>query len=425
MAKRVKLKLLGAAKEVGRAGILVNISEKNVLLDYGVSLSAEEPGFPLHVKPRILNAVALSHAHLDHSGALPLLYVSASPPLLTTALTATLSELLINDFLKLSKYYVPFESTELRAMLENMYMLDYLDKYELEGVSIKFYDAGHIPGSSIIELSDGSVNIVYTGDFNLEQSCLLNGADIEAIRRADILVMESTYAEYDHPPRENNEKRFIETLYEVLDSKGTVLVPTFAVGRAQEVMCVLAKYDFEYPVYLDGMAKVASRVILENSQLLRNPKLFRKAYSMVTKVKDWNLRKKIVEEPCVILSPAGMLKGGPSVYYMEKIMEKPSNAVIFVSYLIPETPGRKVIETGIFSSPTKKGKVKARVEWFDFSAHSGRTQLIKTIRSTKKNAQLVIVHGREEPELKLARVAEEMGKTTYIPELGQELHLEL
>lgn len=423
MTYGIKIKLLGAAMEVGRAGILVTVDDKNILLDYGVSLAGEEPGFPLHVKPRILDAVAVSHAHLDHSGATPLLYISANPPLLTTALTATLSELLINDFLKLSKYYVPYESTELEIMKENMVYIDYDKSYEVGDVTIRFYDAGHIPGSAIIEIESSTTRIVYTGDFNLESSCLLNGADIRPVKNADILIMESTYAEYDHPPREDNEKKFIESLYEVLEYKGTVLIPSFAVGRAQEILCVLAKYDFDYPIYIDGMAKLAGEIIAENSYLLRNPRMFEKALGMARKVKGWNMRKRIIEEPAVIISPAGMLKGGPSVFYMEKIMERPENAVFFVSYLIPESPGRQVIETGIFSSPTKKGKVKARIEWFDFSAHSGRSQLIETVRSTKKDVNLLIIHGREEPELKLAKIAEEMGKQAYIPKLGEEILL--
>lgn len=416
----VKLKLLGAAKEVGRAGILVSINDTNILLDYGVSLSEEEPGFPLHVKPRILDAVALSHAHLDHSGAIPLLYVSAGPPLLSTALTATLSELLIRDFLKLSKYYVPYESSELESMMEHLSLQEYGSAYSVSGVEVKFYDAGHIPGSAIISVDDGSWKIVYTGDFNGERSCLLNGADLSPLREADIVIMESTYAEYDHPPRDENEKNFISKLYEVLENGGTVLIPSFAVGRAQEILCVLAKHNFDFPVYLDGMAKTASEIIKEEGELLRDPKLFRDAMDMAIKVRNWNMRKRIVEENAVIVSPAGMLKGGPSVYYMEKIMERPENGVFFVSYLIPETPGRKVIETGIFSSPTKKGVVNARIEWFDFSAHSGKTQLLEAIEATKKNAKIVIVHGREEPELKLAKAARERGREAIIPSLGEE-----
>lgn len=416
----IKLKLLGAAKEVGRAGILASMDETNVLLDYGVSLSEEEPGFPLHVKPRILDAVALSHAHLDHSGAIPLLYVSAGPPLLSTALTATLSELLIRDFLKLSKYYVPYESSEVENMLQHLVVQEYGSVYEVNGVEIKFYDAGHIPGSAIISVEDGSWSLVYTGDFNLENSCLLNGADLTPIRKADIVIMESTYAEYDHPPRERNEEIFISKLYEVLENGGTVLIPSFAVGRAQEILCVLAKHGFDFPVYLDGMAKTAGTIILEEKGLLRSPELFEEAMDMAVKVRNWNMRKRIVEENAVIVSPAGMLKGGPSVYYMEKIMEKKENAVFFVSYLIPETPGRKVIETGIFSSPTKKGVVNARIEWFDFSAHSGKSQLLETIESTKSSAKIVIVHGREEPELKLAKAAREKGREAIIPSLGEE-----
>ncbi len=418
---KLKIKALGAAMQVGRAGILISFEANNILLDYGVDISEDEPQFPLHVPPKELTAVTLTHAHLDHSGAMPLLYISASPPLYTTGLTLDLSELLIYDFLKISKYYVPYEKIEVSAMKKYAENINYNSATEIASAELRLHRAGHIPGSSMIEVQLPNYSIIYTGDFNLESSCLLPGADITPIRKADILIMESTYAEYDHPPRELNEKKFVETLIEVLDSGGTVLIPAFAIGRAHEIICVLAKYDFPYPIYLDGMARQAGHILLRHPDTLGNTKTFQKAWSMVQKVIGWRDRKRIINERAVIVSPAGMLKGGAAVYYMEKIMENPKNAIIFVSFQIPSTPGRKVLETGIFESPSKVGEVKARIEWFDFSSHCGRTHLIETIKNTKKNAKIIIIHGEPEPEHKLYQHALEYGREAYIPRLGEEI----
>ena len=421
----VKLKLLGAAKEVGRAGLLLNIEGDQVLLDYGVSLRGNEPEFPLPVHPRSLQVCALSHAHLDHSGALPLLYVSAKPPLLTTPLSLSLAELLIRDFMKLSKYYIPYELEELEKMKEHAVPLVYNEVYEAGDLTFNMVDAGHIPGSSMVVLETPSLTLVYTGDYALHDTCLLRRGDTGAISKADILIMETTYAEFDHPPRDIVEKEFISSLEEVLSAGGTVLVPAFAVGRAQEILCVLAKHGVSYPVYVDGMARRANELIAESIDLLRDPALFEKALEMVQCVEDWDDRRRALSSPSVIVTPAGMLKGGPSEYYMEKLMDDPRNAVFIVSFAIPETPARQVIETGVYSSATKKGVVKARVEWFDFSAHCGRSELEETIKLVKRNASIVLMHGEEGAEQAIYRFALESGKRAYAPSAGEWLEIEL
>jgi putative mRNA 3-end processing factor len=421
----IRLKLLGAAKEVGRAGLLLDIEGEQVLLDYGVSLKGNEPEFPLPVQPRNIRVSALSHAHLDHSGALPLLYVSARPPLLTTPLSLSLSELLIRDFMKLSKYYIPYELEELEKMKDHAVPLVYNEVYEAGELTFRMVDAGHIPGSSMIVLETPSFTIVYTGDYALHDTCLLRKGDSGAIAKADVLIMETTYAEFDHPPRDVVEKEFVSSLEEVLSAGGIVLIPAFAVGRAQEILCVLAKHGVSYPVYVDGMARRANELIAESIDLLRDPRLFEKALDMARSIEDWDDRKRALSSPSVIVSPAGMLKGGPSEYYMEKLMDDPRNAVFLVSFAIPETPARQVIETGVYSSATKKGIVKARVEWFDFSAHCGRSELEETIRLTKRSASIVLMHGEEGAEQVVYRYATESGRRAFAPSAGEWLEIEL
>ena len=407
---------------MGKSAILVSSRDVNVLLDYGVDISGEEPEFPLHVRPRDVSAIVLTHAHLDHSGALPLLYVSARPKLYATSLTVALADVLINDFLKLSKYYAPYEATELRVMEECVEFVKPGSTVEEGEVTLRFHEAGHIPGSVMVELEIEGYNVLYTGDFNTVDTCLLRGASLEPFKKADIVIMEATYAEYDHPRREDVEERFIEDLREVLDSGGTVLIPAFAVGRSQEILCVLAKYGFEYPVYVDGMARRVNTILLGERDGLRDPGLFQRAYKMARSVNGWRDRRRATQEPSVIVSPAAMLKGGASVYYMKALLDDPRNAVFFVSYLIRNTPARKLIETGVFDHETLRKRVKARVEWYDFSSHCGRCELIKALETLNSDAKLVIVHTEEEVGAKFSEwISRNLSVEVSFPKEGEEL----
>ena len=344
MPNMVRVKILGGGRQVGKNAILISDAHCNILLDYGVDIGGEEPEFPLHVRPRDLDLIAVTHAHLDHSGALPLLYVSASPKLVSTRTTLMLSELLINDFLKLSKYYAPYESRDVQSMKEHFIEMR-INQEAVFGKDaiIRFHEAGHIPGSVMIDLEISGTKILYTGDFNTMSTCLLKGATTVPFKEADIVIMEATYAEFNHPPREKVEEALVEDIVEVLDSGGTVLIPSFAVGRSQEVMCLLAKYDLGYPIFIDGMARKVIDILNSNTDSLANPRLFKKACSMVRRVKNWRDRREALRRPSIIIAPAAMLKGGASVFYMKKLLDDPKNAVFFVSYLIPDTPARGLL----------------------------------------------------------------------------------
>ncbi len=421
----MKIKILGAGREVGRASVLLQASEgeKGILLDHGVDVSSEVPRFPEHVAPRDLVAATLTHAHLDHSGGLPLIYVSVEIPLIVTPLTLELAELLIRDFLKISRYYIPYEVMELMTMIRNSRAVSYGDAVEVGKYHIEVFSAGHIPGSSMFMVEVEGLKVLYTGDFNLASSCLLQGADTKPFKEADIVIIEATYAKYDHPDRLQNEAVFVRRVRDVVESGGTVLVPAFAVGRAQEIACVIHKYGVDAPVYIDGMARQAAAILEKYAdEYLRDARLYRDALSSVTKVEGAKMRRRIVKRPCVIISSAGMLKGGAAVFYMERIMEDPRNAVFFVSYQVPDTPGRKVLEEGVFVSPRKTGKVEARVEWFDFSAHSGRRELIKALEYTRSSALIVIFHSEEKVGAAFRDYVESrLGREVVFPRVNEEI----
>ncbi|MEM2045382.1 MAG: MBL fold metallo-hydrolase [Candidatus Bathyarchaeia archaeon] len=413
----VQIKFLGGTREVGRVAILVGTEKTRVLLDYGVMLN-HEPGFPIHVSPKDVDAIILGHGHLDHSGAIPIFYIHGRIPTYTSALTAELSQLLISDFIHLSSYYLPYEYLELKAMMKNIKPLNYGVKQEIGDMTIQLLNAGHIPGSAHVLIEAEGKRILYTGDFNIVETRLLEGSSMN-YGELDAVIVESTYANEDHTERKQLEKKFVEAVTEVVENGGTVLVPAFSIGRAQEIACVLAAHHFEYPVYLDGMAREASRVMMNYPQFLRDPKLFMDAIHMTHWIEGWRDRRKATKKPGVIISPAGMLKGGPAAFYVSKIGKKSQNAIFLVSYQIPGTPGRELLDKGVCVIDGKVRKVKAKVEHFDFSSHCGASELREAVKRVKGNARFFVIHGANgNCELLADWINKEAGFEAVAPEAG-------
>jgi putative mRNA 3-end processing factor len=408
---------LGGAREVGRIGIAVKSERTQVLLDYGVMLD-HEPGFPMHVPPKEVDALILTHSHLDHSGAIPIYYIEGKKQLYTNKLNLELTQLLIQDFIHLSSYYLPFEYLELKTMMRSNKHLDYGVEENLGDMRFQLLNAGHTPGSAHALVEAEGKRLLYTSDFNTADSKLLAGASMN-YGDLDVVIMESTYADEDHTERFELEKRFVESVTDVVEKGGTVLVPAFGVGRAQEIACILTAYHFEYPVVLDGMAREASRIIMNYKEFLRDPKLLVDAMHSVDWVEGWRDRRKALRTPSVIVSPAGMLKGGPAAFYVSKIGKKAGNAIFLVSYQIPGTPGKELLDKGICTIDGKVRKVKARVEHFDFSSHCGASQLKEALRKLGGRPKVFVVHGAEgNCELFAGWAKSELGLDAFAPKTG-------
>ena len=377
-----------------------------------------EPGFPMHVPPKEVDALILTHSHLDHSGALPIFYIDQKRPLYTNKLNLELTQLLIQDFIHLSSYYLPFEYLELKTMMRSNKHLDYGVKEKVGDMQIQLLNAGHTPGSAHALIETGGKRLLYTGDFNTDDSKLLTGATMD-YGDLDAVIIESTYANEDHTERLKLEKRFVESVTEVVENGGSVLVPAFGVGRAQEITCVLAAHHFEYPVILDGMAREVSRIMMNYKEFLRDPQLFVDAVHSAEWVEGWRDRRKALKAPSVIVSPAGMLKGGPAAFYASKLGKKASNGIFLVSYQIPGTPGKELLEKGICTIDGKVRKVKARVEHFDFSSHCGASQLKEALRKLGGKPKVFVVHGAEGNCELLANWAKsELGLDAVAPRTG-------
>ena len=402
---------------MGRIGVSVKSDKTQFLLDYGVMLD-REPGFPMHVPPKEVDALILTHSHLDHSGALPIFYIEGKRPLYTNKLNLELTQLLIRDFIHLSGYYLPFEYLELGAMMRSNKHLDFNAKEEVGDMQFQLINAGHTPGSAHVLVEANGKRLLYTGDFNTDESKLLPGATMD-YGDLDAVIIESTYANEDHTERAELERRFVEACTEVVEKGGIVLVPAFGVGRSQEMATILAAHHFEYPITLDGMTREASRIIMNYKDFLRDPNMFMDAMHSADWVEGWRDRRRAIKTPGVIISTAGMLKGGPAAFYMSKLGKKASNAVFLVSYQIPGTPGKELLDKGICTIDGKVRKVKARYEHFDFSSHCGASQLKGALRKLGGKPKVFCVHGAEgNCELFANWAKTELGLEAYAPKTG-------
>jgi putative mRNA 3-end processing factor len=233
------------------------------------------------------------------------------------------------------------------------------------------------------------------------------------------LIIESTYADEEHTERRILEENFVKEIAQIVDGGGTVLVPAFSIGRAQEIACVLAAYHFEYPVVMDGMAREASRIMMGHLDFVRDSRLFMDGVHMASWIENWKDRKDAAKKAGVIISPAGMLKGGPAASYIQTVGKKSNNAVFLVGYQIPGTPGRELLEKGHCVIDGRIRKVKAHVGFFDFSSHSGAKELKESVKNLKGNPTIYVVHGAEGNCLKFANwIKEEAGFESKAPNPG-------
>jgi len=387
------MKFLGSTREVGRSAIALKNEKTQILLDYGV-LTDHEPGFPMHVPPKEVDAIVLTHSHLDHCGAIPVFHIQEKVPIYGTRVAFELAQLLIQDFIHLSSYYLPYEYIELRSMMRNCIHLDYRQEQAVGDVRFRLLNSGHIPGSSQVLAEAGGRRVLYTSDFNIVDTRLMHSADTD-YGELDALIIESTYADEEHPDRAELEKEFVESASEVVGKGGTVLVPAFSVGRSQEISCILSAHHFEHSIAIDGMAREVNRIMMNHVSFLRDPRLFMDAANRATWVEGWKDRRAFLSKPGVIISPAGMLKGGPAAFYIQKLGKKGNNAVFLVSYQVPGTPGRELLEKGRCVIDGKMRKVRAAVKHFDFSSHCGARELQETVKKLKGSPKVFVVHGAE------------------------------
>ncbi len=420
----MKINVLGAAGEVGRSGFLVNCDGTNLLLDYGVMFAkkrTDPPIYPLHVKPKDVDATIITHAHLDHSGCVPALFNGGNTSVYCTPPTLDLSMLLIEDMLKIEKNKHSFHYGHANSMLRNSKEIRFKEPVKVGNTTFELRASGHVIGGSTVLIEANNKRLFYTGDINPNGSRMLPKADLE-IGDIDMLITESTYSQTDQMPREESENGLIEFANEVMDRKGILFIPSFSVERSQEIACVLKNANFKHPIVMDGMALKVNDIMLRYPEYLKDMKTFADVINDSFLVRSHDDRKRAISEPCVVISPAGMLVGGNAVFYMQQLASDDKNGIAMVSYQGEGTPGKKLLETGKISTRGKDMKVKATVKQFQFSGHGDRTTLFDMIKNIKGDPKVLTVHGDENSCTKFAEeIQEKFGLDAHAAKLGEEI----
>lgn len=419
-------KALGGANEVGASSYLLSIDDKNILLDAGIRVNRKGsdmlPAF--EELPEKLDLVIFSHAHMDHTGALPVLFRNhpeafycCTPP------TKLLASLLLKDSYKIMTYEeeseILFTEEEIEQSLWKLEVFPFSSWFEpLKDIKIYFHPAGHIMGAASVLIHDikNDIKILYSGDISIANQRTVEGCSSgtgELFNNISLLIVESTYGGGFHPKRQDEETKLAMTVGEIIDNGGIVLIPAFALGRAQEIILILRDYMLgrkipSFPVYVDGMVRSICDLYMDLLDYLpekmknyirnsRQPVFWKEGPSSLIRIikADKGTRTEALLKPCCIISSSGMMTGGPSVWYAKQLIDNHKNAILITGYQDEESPGRRLLEMETGKS-VKFGDeeflLSCRVERYHLSAHADQRQLCQWISYIKPKS-IILVHG--------------------------------
>ena len=454
----IRLHALGGFREVGRSCILMQTRDSNVLLDVGLNVGNPNDKFPFFDIPefsvRDLDAVIISHAHLDHCGLVPFLYkYGYCGPVYCTLPTRNLSTMLQLDFIQICEKEgtpLPYSKRDVKSTVLHTIPLSWGKVTDIApDIKLTLHNSGHILGSSMIHLhfGKGDYNFVYTGDFKYQKTRLLEKAAVK-FPRVESLLIEATYGGPQDriPSRQESEKELKQILNSTIRKGGKILIPVLAVGRAQELIIVLEEFISKgiidkVPVFLDGLISEATAIHTANPDFLssdlrekilhqgKNPFLS----DFFTTVSSHEERLDIIKGgPAIILATSGMLIGGPSVQYLRGLAIDSDSSLVFVSYQVSGTLGSR-IQRGFreFQYVDPKGRtqlVKLNINTFTlegFSGHSSRSQISQFLRRIQPRPKLVITdHGEESKCVSLSTmIHKKLRKSTKSPKNLETLFL--
>jgi KH/beta-lactamase-domain protein len=447
---QIRMTALGGFREVGRSCILMQTRDSNVLIDCGLNVGSPHDRFPHFGVPefsiRDLDAVVISHAHLDHCGLVPYLFkYGYRGPVYCTLPTRNLSTMLQLDFIQICEKEgnpATYSRRDVKSTVLHTIPLSWGKVTDIApDIKLTLHNSGHILGASIVHLhfGKGGYNFVYTGDFKFQKTRLLEKATVK-FPRVESLLIESTYGGPQDriPSRQDSERELKQILTTTINNGGKILIPVLAVGRAQELIIVLEEFVSKgiiekIPIYLDGLISEATAIHTANPDFLssdlqekilhqgKNPFLS----DFFTTVSTPDERQEvIIGGPAIVLATSGMLIGGPSVQYLKAFATDPNNSLIFVSYQVSGTLGSR-IQRGFreFQYVDSRGRtqlVKLNLRHFTlegFSGHSSRSQISQFLRRIQPRPKTIITnHGEESKCVSLSTmIHKKLRKATKSP----------
>lgn len=430
----MQITFFGAASEIGRSCIMVESGSARILLDAGVKMGMGEE-YPLIEDSELkkIDGIVISHAHLDHSAYLPHIYTAGyEGHIYATKPTVELVNILASDYLKISG---PENVTkEGHARMQRHYrMVEYHKPFQIKDIEVRLVPAGHILGSAMIEVKAGKSKAIYTGDVNCRTTKLLDPAYTEYLN-ANALITESTYGgdKDTFPSEKATLGAMTSSIKETINKGGKVIIPSFGVGRAQEILFILDDYMRSgafptVPIYTDGMVNKAMRIHRHNvvscrdelqKRILLNDDDPFKSKNFVP-VEGVPARRKIMQshESSIIVTTSGMLTGGPILKYLTRMAGDEKNKLILVGYQAEGTRGRQLADGAKkLEIDGKEVDIGLSVEQYRLSAHADRPQLMNLIGKVQNLEDLFIVHGEPSKSRELGEAMKSKYKV-HIPEL--------
>lgn len=448
------LSFCGGAKEVGASCILLRLDGKNILLDAGIRLNHKDalPNFRMIQESGGVDAILISHGHMDHMGSLPAISREYPNALIYMSHPSKdITKVLLFDSLKIMEHreteipaYAPVHVEEMLKRIV-CYSFEYtFFPFQDKDIQVTFYQAGHILGASAIYIQGKEGSIFYSGDFSATPQQTIGGIHIPKLR-PDVMLTESTYGDKLHASRKTEEDRLVEIVRDMTAKGGKILIPAFAVGRAQEVILILKRAMNKgilpkIPVYVDGMVKDICRIYKLNPNYLKAD-LAKKVWKEkeifydddVQPVETMEMRREIIEssKPCCIIASSGMLTGGPSLFYAEHLMKEEKNFIAITGYQDEEAPGRQLLalldegveKERVFTIGDREWPVRCGLGKYGLSAHGDKGEILGIIQKLAPR-RIFFLHGNSEAIGVLGKEAQLLGNgKVYLPQNGEQYEI--
>ena len=452
----MRISFLGGTDEIGASCLLVEMAGKRLVIDCGVRQGARArdplPDLALTQAAGGVDAIVVTHAHFDHTGALPVVHAAyTDAPVWSTDPTRELVGILLRDSLKImgsradADGDVPlYPEPAVDSLLARMQGHRFLEPDEIvPGIGVTFFPAGHILGASAVGLESADGRLLISGDISVADQLTVPGMSAPQFR-ADAVVVESTYGDRLHANRDAEERRLVEAVGQVIARGGKVLIPAFAIGRAQEVILILRramakKQIAPFPVHVDGMVRAVCEVYAGHPDWLSGAlkrKIEKKGNPFwgedqwVRPVRKHEERAAVLAgPPCVIVASSGMLTGGASAFYAASLAADARNLIAITGYQDEESPGRKLLDLAEGRTSTlfiggRSVAVSCGVTKYSLSAHADSGEIAGLVDRLKPK-DLVLVHGEGESRAALAgKLATFVRHDIHMPLLGESLSLE-